>query len=239
MTIRQLSVGGETITYQIRAGSERRRRLAIRVTTAGQVEVLLPPGDHCGRADEAVRMRADWILRHVRRMSALPQATPPAYVSGEEHLWQGTPLRLDVLPSRSWQGVTLADNRLVVSVRDGSPVAVRRLLDHWYRDEARRILGQRLHDLAASIVWLPHVPPWQLKNLRRRWGSCNARGELTLNVRLVKTPPVCMDYVILHEIAHLRELNHSPAFYAELSQLMPEWQTCRKLLNSFARRVLV
>ena len=238
--MRQVRCVGETdIPYQIRMGSPRRTRLAIRVTASGQVEVLLPPGESPRRAEEAVRLRADWIVRHVRRMRAQPPIAPPGWISGEEHLWLGAPLKLDVLASRSWQGVTVAEGRLVVSVREAAPAAVRRVLEAWYRGEARRILGERLHELASRITWLPHVPVWQLKNLRRRWGSCNAKGELLFNVRLVKTPLPCIDYVILHEIAHLRELNHSPAFYAELAALLPEWQARRKELNSYARRVLV
>lgn len=241
MDSQQLTVGNTTIAYNIRVGSPRRQRLAIRVTGAGLVEVLLPPGQTLRHAREAVRLRADWIVAHVRHMQTRHPAAPPAYVTGEKHLLHGEEYLLEVLVSRSWQGVSITahpEKRLVVSVREASPDRVARVLHTWYRDQARRTVAQRLEALVPAIHWLDRIPAWQIKTLRRRWGSCNAKGLLTFNTHLVKVPPVCFDYVIMHEIAHLRELNHSPAFYAELAALMPQWKSCRKQLNLYAHRVL-
>lgn len=67
--------------------------------------------------------------------------------------------------------------------------------------------------------------------MRRRWGSCSAAGHITLNTRLVQTSPRCVDYVLLHELAHLRELNHGPRFYAVLTALLPDWKDARSLLR--------
>ena len=73
--------------------------------------------------------------------------------------------------------------------------------------------------------------------MRRRWGSCSPAGRITLNTRLAQLPLVCIDYVILHEIAHLRELNHGKRFYALLETLCPDWKQLRKLLREQGERL--
>ena len=233
-----LTVDGETIPYRVLRGSNRRRRLAIRVNGDASVDVLLPPESAPRRAVEAVRQRADWILGHVRRLRALVPAGPVRGLPGEEHWHLGQRYRLEVLAARSWQGVCLAPERMVVSVRDPSPEGVRRRLDAWYLDEARRVFAERLPQLAAGVPWLAAPPVWRARRLRRRWGSCSANGLLTLNAHLVKAPQTCIDYVILHEIAHLRELNHSPCFYAELAALLPDWKQRRAQLHALSPLLL-
>lgn len=74
--------------------------------------------------------------------------------------------------------------------------------------------------------------------MRRRWGSCTSGGVLTLNVQLIKAPPQCLDYVLLHELAHLREHNHSKRYYAVLERLLPEWKALRRELNAWAPLIL-
>lgn len=232
-----LSVDGESIPYRIVCGASRRRHLAIRVNFDATVDVLLPPGSPAHSAEEAVRRRADWILGHVRRLRAL--ATGPLRgVAGENHPFLGQNYRLELVPARSWQGVRLAPGRMVVSARDTSPEGVLRCLDLWYLAEARRVFAERLSALLPCVSWLTALPALRVRRLRRRWGSCSPTGVLTLNSHLVKAPEACIDYVIFHEIAHLRELNHSPRFYAELATLLPDWKSRRQTLQNLSPLLL-
>ena len=92
--------------------------------------------------------------------------------------------------------------------------------------------------LCPSIPWLAVPPVWRVRVMRRRWGSCTGNGVLTLNTQLVKAPPRCLDYVLLHEIAHLREHNHSKRYYAVLDRLLPEWKEVRRELERWAPLIL-
>ncbi|MEG2139450.1 MAG: SprT family zinc-dependent metalloprotease [Bilophila sp.] len=243
--LEELHFRGETIAFFIHKGTRRRKRLAIRVTRDGQVDVLVPPRSSRKEALWAVESRGEWILHHVRAAKARPQASPLCYTHGETHWFLGQPRVLDVATpvpclGRGQTRVQLdpSGERLLVRLNDKTPEAVQKALRIWYRAEALRILSERLKALCTSIPWLAAVPPMQVKAMRRRWGSCTIRGELTLNTHLVKAPFCCIDYVLLHELAHVREHNHSKRYYAVLEQLLPEWKTVRSELETLAPLLL-
>lgn len=231
-SLHRLETDGEVVEYAIRFGSERRRRLMIRVNPGGLVEVVLPPRASVAAAVAAVRRRSSWILGHLKRLREIQPAVAPAYRHGETHFYLGQPCRLDVLASRSWEGVRFDGGRLVVSSRGAEPERVRKLLFAWLRARALEVFTERFDALTPDIPWLQRLPPWSVKTMRRRWGSCTATGHITLNIRLVQTPLSCIDYVLLHEMAHLRELNHGPRFYALLESLLPDWKKARELLQN-------
>ena len=239
---------GEIIEFVIRRGSPRRRRTAIRVTREGEVQVLLPPRAAGMQAFAAVTSRGDWIARHLRDVKSRPPVRPPAYAAGEEHLVWGECYRLELaLPGgdaffpdgeRAVLEDDAAKRMLRLRVRSADAETVRRQLFLWYREEIARRIAQRMDALCPSIPWLAVPPVWRGRVMRRRWGSCTGNGVLTLNTQLVKAPPRCLDYVLLHEIAHLREHNHSKRYYAVLDRLLPEWKEVRRELERWAPLIL-
>lgn len=239
------SPDGEAIPFIIRRGTQRRTRLAIRVSPGGEVEVLLPWRTGTKEALDAVRRRAEWIARHVREARARPCLEPLRYVPGEMHLYLGRTVALVVAPCGSMAAaggrdrVRLEGETLRVRMASSQPEHVRAALQAWYRQEASRVFSERLDLLCAGITWLQARPPLRLRAMRRRWGSCTRQGLLTLNTHLVKAPVHCIDYVLLHEIAHLRELNHSKHYYAVLEQLLPGWKAVRAELERRAPALLV
>ncbi len=215
----------------VRYGSLRRTRILIRIMRHDVVEVLLPPGLPLSAAAEAVLRRRNWIVEHLNRLSRNPAPPGATYCSGEDHLYLGRPHRLEILPSTARQGVRRSEGRLVIHCRDTDPKQIRKLLIAWLRARAEEVFAERLAVLTEGIPWLTAVPCWRVRTMRRRWGSCTADGRITLNTRLVQTDPRCIDYVLLHEIAHLRELNHGPRFRALLKSLLPDWKDARDLLR--------
>lgn len=163
------------------------------------------------------------------------------------------------------QGVKLSGSRLVVQVelprsarlnyRSDLPVThscddtesnaarargqkVKMLLQTWYREHAQAYFTKRLRILSKDIPWLEVVPGCRLQAMRRQWGSCSPAGVLLLNPYLIKAPARCVDYVLLHEICHLREHNHSKAFYILLESLLPNWETIKGTLDNMAELLL-
>nr|WP_294513980.1 SprT family zinc-dependent metalloprotease [uncultured Bilophila sp.] len=241
---------GETIAFCIRRGSARRKRTAIRITREGTVEVLLPPRAPRRLAFAAVQERGDWIVRHVRDMERRPRPTPLRYADGEEHLFLGETYRLKLVP---WDDgdfffsgaekngrlvVTGTSQLLCLRVRSAAPEAVHKRLFLWYKVQIQNRIEERLSEICPRIPWIDTVPAWRVRVMRRRWGSCTSGGVLTLNVQLIKAPPQCLDYVLLHELAHLREHNHSKRYYAVLERLLPEWKAVRRELNAWAPLIL-
>ena len=101
----------------------------------------------------------------------------------------------------------------------------------WLRDEAWTLVAPRVADYARELA--ARRPPLRLSNARSEWGSCNARGEIRLNWRLVQLPPALAEYVVAHEVAHLVELNHSPRFWALVEPLMPGHAALRRELEDW------
>ena len=103
-------------------------------------------------------------------------------------------------------------------------------LKEWYRPILKAKIAELLPALEAQTGL--YCSEWRVKDMKNRWGSCNiTKKRIWLNLKLVQYPPECLEYVILHELIHLKVPNHSAAFYAELDQYMPDWQMRRKILN--------
>jgi hypothetical protein len=102
---------------------------------------------------------------------------------------------------------------------------MRALVQDWYREQAGRILGDRIELLAMRGNVRPFT--WRLSSARTQWGSCNEDGRIRLNWRLVFFPVAVIDYVVAHELAHLEHLNHSPEFWREVERLLPDFRAAR------------
>ena len=212
----------------------RRTTLAVEVYPDGSVLVKAPLASSLDTIAALVHKRAGWILRQQRQFAAYaqPVVLPRRYVSGEAYRLLGRQLRLKVKVDRV-QRVELGRTVLTVYVPDvEAQRSIAKLLLAWYRTQAERIFAERL------AICYPHVAAWgiaypdlRVRLMKNRWGSCQVTGHITLNLRLVQVEPDLIDYVILHELCHLKELNHSPAFYALLAKVLPDWHTKRERLN--------
>ncbi len=110
---------------------------------------------------------------------------------------------------------------------------IAQLLDGWYREHAERVFQHRMRLCLERCPSLrpSHEPKLTIRRMTRRWGSCTKAGHVLLNPELAKTPIHCVDYVLAHELCHLRIPNHSPAFYQLLSRCMPDWESRKRRLE--------
>lgn len=157
------------------------------------------------------------------------------YVSGETHLYLGRQYRLKVTKHRESSvkliGRFLHARHAVKTDKE----AIKDLVASWYHDHAVQFFDARLAKCleGAKSLGLQQPPKLTVRSMTRRWGSCTKVGNISLNVDLVKTPIHCIDYVIVHELRHLKIHNHSPAFYRLLSQCMPDWKERKERLDAF------
>ena len=189
----------------------------------------------------AIKKRSRWIYQKLRDFRAQSQyTTPREYVSGESHLYLGKQYMLKVIHAPdAIQSVKLLRGRIEVSVRQYSPEKVKQLLDEWYKIRAKEVFAKRLEMVLEKALWVESRPSFRILTMQTQWGSCSPRGRLTLNPHLVKAPNTCIDYVILHELCHLAEHNHSKRFYMLLGQVMPDWEQVKMRLDGLAHRVLI
>lgn len=222
----------ETAAGQCRVLRTDRRTLAITVLPDGRIELAASHDAETEAIRGKVARRLRWIVaqqRHFSEMNGHRQAL--RYVSGATHRYLGGQYRLKVLTG-SDTGVRLTGRHLRVTVRHRQPEEVSALLETWYR---RRAAAQFKVRLERWTSWcrerkLP-LPRLRLLRMPRRWGSAHRNGLICLNPDLVKAPRVCIDYVITHEICHLRHPLHDHGFFRLLEQLQPDWRSVKARLE--------
>lgn len=209
------------------------KRLRIVVHPEGQVSVTAPLRASDEEVCARVSRRGDWILRQQERFELWRPRTPARqYLSGETHLFLGRQIRLQVLKA-DVADVKLADDRLVVRVvKPSDRTDVRGRVDVWYGAQARKLLRERYTQLLA--IWRRHdiVPPRLIvRSLSNRWGSLTAAGNLVLNADLVRASPHLIDYVIAHEVAHVKHADHGAEWRRLLERIMPDWERRKRELE--------
>lgn len=211
---------------------QERRTLAIHVHRDATVEVRAPIACPLETVLDFVRRRRAWINRQLERMAAYPPVRALQYTHGERHRYLGEWVALALRqgsPQRGW----LVDGRLLLTLRaPGQPARVKRLLEQWYRARASAVFAERLAHWSGHPAYraLPR-PSLRLRRMRRRWGSCSSHGVITLNTCLIERHPELIDYVIVHELCHLRVFDHSARFYALLDAVLPDWRRRRRALE--------
>lgn len=228
-----ISYGGREIVFDLQRSA--RKRLKIVVTPELAVEVYAPYDADEDQVLSAVRKKAPWISQKLDRLASYhPLPAPKQYISGETLVYLGRQYRLHVEKGNK-QPAKLAGRYLNVWVENRSNRQdVRHAVDKWYRKRFRDTFGRYLEKCQAVTHrhGLPE-PRLMIRNMKRRWGSCSPAGRITLNLKLIQVPVHCIEYVIMHELCHLKYHNHSKAFYALLTRCQPDWRKRKAVLDRF------
>lgn len=229
----RVQFGDSLIEYTLQRSE--RKTLAIHVYPNGSVVVDAP----LTASDEAiatkVKKRASWIFKQQLQFAAYPRELPQRrYVSGESVRYLGRQYRLRVKQA-SVEQVKLLHGHLIVDVADAANrEKVKSLVQTWLRARADAVFSERYFvclKLVDKLRIKPLQPGFQLRLMPTRWGSCTQSGKIILNPELIAAPKECIDYVITHELCHLKERNHSQAFYKLLASVMKDWEARKTKLN--------
>jgi len=188
--------------------------------------------------------RQDWILAKLDEWADRPSAPVIRFETGDALVFRGGPLSLEVrdLTKGVRTKISHDGDRLIVDVDPDTngnlrTAAVRGAVTRWYRREAETHLAPRVHAHAETLG--RSVRKVVVRDQKRRWGSCDSEGVIRLNWRLIMMDDALSDYVCAHEAAHLVEANHSPAYWAVVERLVPDWKARRKALNEAGRSLPV
>lgn len=241
MTIATLRYGDRETEYSVATAARLTSKIFIHVHPDGVVEVEAPPNREANSIRAAVQKRARWIFENLdSAKEARAYALPREYVGGETHFYLGRRYRLLVreecaVPS----SVKLVRGCIEITAPVADRAAIKRRLRNWYRLRAKDYFQRRLDHIVAGINWLTDTPPLKLVPMEFQWGSCSPSGSIHLNPALIRAPRHCIDYVLLHELCHLREHNHSKKFYALLHKHNPDWANTKAELDRLAELLLV
>ena len=209
-----LQVGGRAVPLLLVQNS-RARRYLLRLRPDGTVWVTIPRRGTASAARDFAARNVGWLELQLQRLATQPRV-PIAWSIGTQILFRGEPVCLE---SESAGVVRFGTERVKVPVATAD---LRPAIQKHLRQRAARELPVRLAELAArhGIV----VNRISVRNQKSRWGSCSRRGTISLNWRLIQLPGWVSDYIILHELAHRRQLNHSEKFWQEVARLCPEYR---------------
>jgi predicted metal-dependent hydrolase len=211
--------------------NRRARHYILRVNAAGGVRVTVPWHGSKAEALRFVTERHEWIVRE-RHRRAVRAASARPWADGTPVLFNGQEYPLRVTPSGpSRIRVSFADQVFMTNAEHAANL--RRAVEVYLRRVATVDLPERLGRLALQHGF--DVAAVSIRNQRSRWGSCSPTGRISLNWRLVQFPPRVAEYVLIHELAHLRHMDHSRRFWAEVGRLCPDYQASRVWLRTHHR----
>ena len=187
-------------------------------------------------SEEAVRLavvaRLGWIKQQRAKFVAQERQSEREYVSGECHFYKGRRYRLNLIERSGRAKVSLRGSEFIdLAAKLGADRAAReRALQNWYRKELKKEAAPLIERWARRID-LP-VPDFRIKRMKTKWGSCSTNSKrVWLNLELIKKPPACIEYIVVHELIHLVERHHNNAFITRMDSLLPSWHSTRQELN--------
>lgn len=228
---RTVKLGEQEIPYLLKRSS-RRRSIALSVDDRGLI-VSVPWRTSERRLNKVLIDASSWVLKKIDVWRA-HQPRPKTWRQGETLKYLGQTLHLELAPRAGNGSAWLEGDRLWLRLPEPhEPGRVEMRVVTWYRAQALAWFQQRIECYAPRLGVAP--PRLRLSDARTRWGSCNARGEIRMNWRLIQAPERLIDYVVAHELAHLKEMNHSPQFWRAVESICPDYADARSELNNRGR----
>ena len=209
--------------------SRRRRTIGLKVSAAGQIIIAAPQGTPTSLLLQVLTKNQSWIKRKVAE-----RQESWARLQGGAVFYRGQAYRLSLNPEAP---ALVARDAGEIRVKAATAAAAWPLLTAWYRQEAEGWIRERVHHFARAMglkAQRVELRPW-----KRRWGECRPLEDLRFNWRLILLPPDVLDYVVVHELAHLREPGHTPRFWQGVERVLPDYRERRRWLNRYGAPFLL
>jgi predicted metal-dependent hydrolase len=204
------------------------RRYILRVDREGRARVTMPRRGSIADARRFIEANLTWLEKQLQRVATLPKPATE-WLVGTELFFRGEQVKIALADAAHGKSVQLGAEIIKVPATAGNlrPVLERRL---W------KLAAQELpaHVWSHAAAHQERVRRVCVRNQKSRWGSCSRNGTISLNWRLIQTPPFVRDYIILHELMHLRQMNHSPRFWAEVGRVCPDYLSAERWLKQNA-----
>ncbi len=216
---------------------KRSKSIAILVTHERGVVVQAPHRTSDRYIRELILERKNWILQKLQSFQARAKLEPEhTWENGETLLYLGEPYRLELGPVPAKKGqCELFDDTLFVRLTARSALSqtaqCKKLVETWYRQQAKMVLTERSQYFAERMQVEPRAII--VKQQKTRWGSCDRQNIIRYNWQIIKAPPALLDYLVVHELAHIRLKNHSKAFWSLVASEIPDYLLRRKALKAF------
>ena len=223
--------------FQVKVVRTRRKRTAAISVSDDTVKITVPSTLSDNRIRELITKRTPWIKKQLQEQLDRPKPKAKEYAHGETFAYLGKHYQLKVLTGVA-SSIKLKGGYFEVTLRKidhNSKSTIRRLLTEWYKDHAKKRLMDKTKRFAKIIGVVPNSIT--VKDYKSRWGSCSTQGDISYNWRIILAPDNIVDYVVVHELCHILEHNHSSRYWQHVTRYMPNWRECRDWLKQ--RRIVI
>ena len=213
----------------------KRKSLSIAIQPDGNLLVKAPFFMTDAEIVKWVKTKTGWIIRQRAKIQEQWQQNPPKqYVTGEKFLYLGEEYELEVRLSEGRAGMAgIADDKIIVFAKTADSTEVQKILVNWYDKQAKAVISKRVRYFAERMG--ESYGKITIKNQQKRWGSCSSARNLNFNRRLIMAPQEVLDYVVVHELCHLRQMNHSKEFWQEVEMVLPDYKMHKKRLETIGQ----
>ena len=232
LTVHSITYGSQTINFELRRSM--RKTLAIHVHPDMRIEVIAPATAELEKIEKKVQKRAKWIKKQQLFFEQFyPKTLKRLYVSGESHYYLGRQFRLKITRGLINKVKTSGGFIHVSSHYPNNQKLNTQLIEDWFKARANEKFKERLALCIVKFSNPENFTPHSLviRQMSNRWGSMTATKRLVLNTKLIHAPIHCIDYVIIHELCHIKHSNHGPDFWKLLDLIMPDWKISKNKLE--------
>ncbi len=218
------------IEYHLKRSAKRRKTISLQIGADSKITISAPRFTPLAEIDRFIREKQTWIDRTMKKQAAHPVSShEKSYRSGEHffYLGQRYPLEAYFEPLEN-EGVMFWDDRFFLNCPDNEDLKKHYFVS-WYKKKARSYLSGRV-DFYSAMLKLTSDSV-RITSAESRWGSCSGVNRLSFSFRLMMAPPAVVDYVVVHELMHIREKNHSSKFWALVIEVIPDYKKHRRWLR--------
>lgn len=215
--------------WEVHLFRKRIRNIYLRIDREGNIQVSAPLKCSLEYIQDFLQKKRDWIHKH--RRSAI-QLLQQSNLKDIPYLFLGKPFSLIIHEQAEYNRIILSDNQIACHIKSPEIPDIKNiLLTNWQKQQFEQLLPTFIEKWEAIIN--VRANQWRIRAMKTRWGSCNPTNKrICLNLNLMHYPPVCIEYVVVHELVHLLEASHNQRFYQFMNQFMPEWKTYKNMLKT-------
>ena len=211
-----------------------RKTVGIKISRENGVNVYSPKGLKVDEIIKLLKIKAGWIIKKLNDIEEINQKiVPKSFVDGEKFWFLGEEHALEILfnPTIKRPNITIDYGRIIFETKTDEAEKIRNFFEEWYKEKALETILERILHYQQFFKIKPNFV--KVRTQKSRWGTCNSKGNLYFNWKIIMAPIEILDYLVVHEMAHLVHLNHSSKFWDFVGGILPDYKTSRKTLKKF------
>lgn len=227
MVTKSITLKNEIINYSVIY--KNKKNISIKINGNKKICVYAPIGISYDYIEELLKSKENWIIKNIKKIDA-NNLNDGAYI-----IYRGRKF-LKKVEESIIEEIVIKNDLIIIRTRSTDTHYVNNLVSSWYLENANNVILNRVNTLSSKYNLLPSKV--LIRNQKSRWGSCNSRKEIRLNWRLVLMPDYVMHYIIIHELCHLKHMNHSNSFWSLVYKLAPDFQVSKEWLKENGLSIL-